>query len=80
MSSEIDDICKSLLKAAADSPKTYAELQRAVGAGSIRTVEEHVKHLVEKGLVADKKVRHGLRFIHQVSLTEKGVEVVKNIR
>lgn len=79
MTSEFDEVCSSILGALLKNMSNFAELQRYVGAGSVRTIKKHVKHLTDRGLVKVNRERQGLRFYYNISLTKKGIEVSSDL-
>lgn len=79
MASTIDDICKKILQILGSNTTDFALLQRSIGAGSMRTIKNHVKHLEEKGLVQVKKERRGIRDYYRISLTKKGADVAAHL-
>lgn len=76
MTSKLDDVCESMLRALEGRPMEYAELQRETNIGSYTTVKRHIKHLTEADLVIDKQKRKGQRKFHYVELTGKGKEYI----
>jgi DNA-binding HxlR family transcriptional regulator len=81
MISEIDETCKILLLSLVDGPKDFADLQRAIQAGSSRTPRTHVKeHLAPLKLVNVKQKIKGRRKYYSIELTEKGRELCKRIK
>ena len=79
MTSEFDEVCSKILLALLKNMSNFAELQRSVGAGSVRTIKRHVKHLTDKELVKVNRERQGLRFYYNISLTPKGIEVASDL-
>ena len=73
--SEIDDVCTKILLNLIGNTKDYAQLQRGIGAGSVRTAKRHVKHLKDKGLVEVERERRGIKFYYRIFLTKNGTEV-----
>jgi DNA-binding HxlR family transcriptional regulator len=82
MTSEIDEICRKILlalqKNKADTD--YAQLQRNVGAGSIKTIKKHVKHLLDKGLVEVDSLHRGMRVYYKISLSKKGIDIISRLK
>lgn len=83
MISKIDDICAKilvvLLKNTADA-MDYAQLQRNIGAGSVRTIKKHIEHLLNMGLVNVKTERRGMRFYYRISLSRKGIDIASSFQ
>ena len=77
--SGLDDVCKQILAALLKGQKAYSGVQREIGAGSLKTVKNHVKHLQDAKLVKVDKLRRGIRYFPEISLTEKGSEVARNV-
>jgi DNA-binding HxlR family transcriptional regulator len=81
--SKTDDICTNilliLLKNTTD-PTDYAQLQRSVGAGSLKTVKKHVDHLLQRGLVDVKTEKRGMRHYYKISLSSKGVDTASRLK
>ena len=77
--SKTDDICTNillvLLKNTTDATD-YAQLQRSVGAGSLKTIKKHVDHLLQRGLVEVRTEKRGMRDYYKISLSSKGVDTV----
>jgi DNA-binding HxlR family transcriptional regulator len=81
MSSEIDETCKTILLSLLDGPKDFADLQRAIQAGSSRTPRTHVnEHLVPLKLVKVRQRTKGRRRYYSIELTEKGRDLCKRIK
>jgi DNA-binding HxlR family transcriptional regulator len=80
MISEIDETCKTILLALLEGPKDYADLQRAIDAGSQQTAKNHIKKHLEPRLVAIKKKIKGRRNYYSIELTEKGRETCKTLQ
>ncbi|MEM3760554.1 MAG: hypothetical protein QXZ02_05535 [Candidatus Bathyarchaeia archaeon] len=82
MTSEIDEICRKILlalqKNKADTD--YAQLQRSVGAGSIKTIKKHVKHLLDKGFVEVNLLHRGMRVYYKISLSKKGIDMISRLK
>ena len=74
---KIDPTCKLIMISLLDGDKDYAQLQRAINAGSNKAVKSHVKHL-SPTYVSVKKEPRGLRTFYKLSLTEEGKTLAKN--
>jgi len=83
MTSRIDDICTNilsvLLKNTTDA-MDYAQLQRAVGAGSSTTIKKHVDHLLKEELAEVKTEKRGMRRYYRISLSSKGVDTARRLQ
>jgi DNA-binding HxlR family transcriptional regulator len=82
MISEIDEICRKILLALQKNKADvdYAQLQRDVGAGSIKTIKKHVKHLLDKGLVEVNTLHRGMRVYYKISLSKKGIDMISRLK
>jgi len=82
MTSQIDDVCTKILlalhKNKADTD--YAQLQRSVGAGSIKTIKKHVKHLLDMGFIEVNSLHRGMRVYYKISLSKKGIDMVSRLK
>jgi DNA-binding HxlR family transcriptional regulator len=82
MISEIDEICRKILLALQKNKADvdYAQLQRDVGAGSIKTIKKHVKHLLDKGLVEVNTLHRGMQVYYKISLSKKGIDMISRLK
>lgn len=72
MSTPLDDICKTILRKLLSGAKRYSQLQRLIGAGSLRTVKTHVAHLVRKRLARIVWKKEALRKYQEIQITASG--------
>lgn len=79
MTFKLDDVCKKILISLSITPIRLAQLLRDTGIGSARTVDRHLNHLVEAGLVKDEKEVIGVKKYRKISLTEKGLKEKERI-
>jgi DNA-binding HxlR family transcriptional regulator len=82
MISKIDDVCTKILFALQknETDTDYAQLQRNVGAGSIKTIKKHVKHLLDMGLIEVNSIQRGMRVYYKISLSKKGIDMVSRLK
>jgi len=83
MTSRIDDACAKILLALSRNTADavdFAQLQRAMGAGSVRTVKRHVEHLQGMGLVQVRTEKRGMRDYYRISLNSKGNDTVRRLQ
>jgi DNA-binding HxlR family transcriptional regulator len=82
MTSQIDDVCTKILLALQKNKADidYAQLQRSVGAGSIKTIKKHVKHLLDMGFIEVNSLHRGMRVYYKISLSKKGIDIVSRLK
>lgn len=80
MNSKLDGICTKILLTLInkDYLLTYADIQREVGT-SYKTVRNHIGHLEEKELVSKKKRWKGQKYEYEISLTEIGKDLGREL-
>jgi len=80
MSSEIDETCKSILLSLGEGSKDFADLQRAIQAGSSQTPRRHIReHLAPKFVRVKQKIK-GRKKYYSVELTEAGKDLCKRLK